>query len=106
MATIREIKQSPQPQGVNEIVAYTLDTTPWGGPPDALSSAVKVIDITKGGWRVVTPTVMPGSSSEAGAIITTPALKLITAGRDYRVEIQWTLLGNTLEAFGIVNAEL
>jgi hypothetical protein len=105
MATIREVKESPQPQGVSEIVAYTLDTTPWNSLSPA-SSVVAVYDVTKGGRKDVTLVVMPsGSSSESGTVITTPALKLLTAGRDYRIEILWEDSGNTFEAFGIVNGE-
>ncbi len=102
--TIREIAEGPQPQGVDEIIVYTLTTTPWGSSPSA--SAVVVFDVTDGARSDVTSTVMPtGSPSEAGDIITLPALKLLTAGKQYRVEILFTAGGNVFEAFGIVNAE-
>ena len=34
--SIREVKESPLPQGIDERIAYTLTTTPWGSNPGTL----------------------------------------------------------------------
>ena len=101
--TVREIIESPQPQGVDEEIVYTLTTTPWGSSPSA--SAVAVFDVTDGSREDVTGDVMTGSPSEAGDVVTLPTLKDLTAGKKYRVEIQFTSGGNIFEAFGIILAE-
>ncbi len=102
--TIREIIESPQPQGVDEEIVYTLTTTPWGSDPSA--SAVVVFDVTDGAREDVTTTVMPaGSPSESGDVVTLPTLEALTASKKYRVEIQFTSGGNVFEAFGIILAE-
>ena len=104
MAVEREIVESPMPQGTDEIVAYTLTTTQWGSTPT--SPVVKVYDITADAYTDVTTTVMPtGSPSVVGDIITLPALKLLTAGSKYRVEIKFVISGNTFEAFAVVHGE-
>ena len=82
MAVNREIKESPMVQGVDEIIAYTLTTTPWGSDPS--STAVVVWDVTENARTDVTSTVMPTNSpSESGDVITLSALKLLTATKRY-----------------------
>lgn len=105
MTVKRVIKQSPVVQGVDEIVPYTLTTTPWGSSPTSISCAV--YDITNGARDDVTGTVMPTNTPTAtGDVITLSPLKLLTANHNYRVEILFTCSGNVFEAFGIVKAEL
>jgi len=109
MTVQREVKQSPAPQGVDEIVAYTLETVPWGGsassPPS--SPSVTVYDVTDGTFADVTSTVMPSGSASIIDVtkVLCPALKLLTEGKKYRVEILFTISGNVLEAYGIVHGE-
>ena len=43
---IRKVKESPLVQGVDERIAYTLTTTPWGSSPSSPSVVVKDEDGT------------------------------------------------------------
>jgi hypothetical protein len=94
---VREATESPLYQGVDEIIVYTLDVSAVGSSPT--SPAV----VVKDAGADVTVTVMPvNSPSVAGNVITLSPLKLLTAGRTYRVEVKYTLAGNTLENYFIV----
>jgi hypothetical protein len=102
-ANIREAG-SPLVQGDDEIIAYQVTTTPWGSSPGTISC--KVFDITDGGRTDVTTTVMPTNSPTAdGDIITLSPLKLLTAGKIYRVEVKFTCSGNVFECYKIIMAE-
>lgn len=105
MSVKREIKESPIKQGVDEIIAYTLTTTPWGSSPSSVAVVVK--DVTKGETLTdVTNTVMPTNSpSVSGDVITLSPLKLLTVDHKYRVEVKFTCSGNVFEAFAHVLAE-
>ena len=93
------------PQGVDEIIAYTLTTTPWGSSPSSVSVAVK--DVTAGAAATdVTNTVMPTNSpTVSGDVITLSPLKLLTDSHKYRVEVKFTCSGNVLEARAHILAE-
>ncbi len=104
MTVNREIVESPVAQGVEEIIAYTLDTAEWGGTPT--SPSVVVYDVTDGGYDDVTSTVMPTNSpSVSDDVITLSALKLLTIESKYRIEVKFVTSGNTLEAYAIIDAE-
>ena len=97
----REVQEGKQYQGVDESIAYTLDVSAIGSSPSSVSVVVK--DVTHA--TVVTSTVMPtGSASVSGNVITLPALKLLTAGVLYRVEVKYTVGGNVLESYFYVQA--
>lgn len=104
MASIdsREVLEGKQYQGEDESIAYTLDVSAIGSSPSSVSVVVK--DVTNG--TVVTSTVMPtGSPSVSGNVITLPALKLLTAGVLYRVEVMYTISGNILESYFYVQGQ-
>lgn len=104
MSIRREIVESPLIQGVDEIIAYTLTTTPWGSSPSSVSVVVKDITTTVSD---VTNTVMPTNSpSVSGNVITLSPLKLLTDQHIYRVEVKFTISGNVFEAYAIVEAQL
>lgn len=106
MATIsRQVKQGRQPQGIEEKIAYTITTTPWGGTP--VVAAFKAYDITgPRQYDDVTATVFPsGTTSVSGDVITLPLLQALTIDHVYRVECRWTFGGNTLETFFEIVAE-
>jgi len=104
MAVEREIVQSPMVQGVDEEVAYTLTTTPWGSSPTSV--AVTVWDITDGGRTDVLATVMsPNSPSVTDDVITLSILKDVTASKKYRVEVKFTSFGNVFEPYCIIYGE-
>ena len=99
----RTVEEGVQPQGVDEEISYTLTTTAVGSTPTTVS--VKVYDQSND-YTDVTATVMPtGSPSVVGDVITLPALKLLTLGRLYRVEVKYTVSGNIIETWFTVLAE-
>lgn len=103
MSQKRSVEEGDQVQGVDEQIAYTLTTTKVGSAPT--SPGVKVFDV-KANFEDVTSTVMPaGSPLVAGDVITLPILKALTAGKTYRVEVQYTLSGNVLKTYFNVVAE-
>ena len=74
----------------------------WGAPG---ATTFKAYDITDGQWIDVTATVLVGAGSVVGQVITFPLLKLLKAGRTYRIEPLFSASGNKLEPFLIVQAE-
>lgn len=105
MPSPRQVKQGRQFQGVDEKIAYTLTTTPWGGTP--VVAAFKAFDVTgPRQYDDVTATVFPtGTTSVTGDVITLPLLQALTVYHVYRVEVRWTYGGNTLEAWFEIEAE-
>lgn len=103
MSVRREFQESPIRQGIDEEVAYSFPTTPWGSDPTNVSVVVK--DRSQD-YADVTLTVMPGSPSVSGDDITLPALKNLTEHHTYRVEVKFTIDGNVFEAWGWFHAEL
>jgi len=97
--TSRQFIQSPLYQGVDETIAYTLTTTPWGSTPSSVSVVAKEADGTD-----VSGDVLSGSASVASDVITTPTVQSLTAGKVYRLEIKFTTAGNVLEAWGLIRA--
>jgi len=103
--TNRSIRESPITQGEDEIITYTLTTTPWGSSPTDID--VVVFDVTDAvdstDWTDATATVMPvNSPSAVGDVITLSPLKLLTDGHIYRIEINFTCGANVLETYGLI----
>ena len=93
---IREVAEGRQYQGEDESIAYTLDVSAVGSSPSSVSVVVK--EAFTG--EAVTATVMPTNSPTVnGNVITLSALKLLTAGVLYRVEVKYTISGNILENY-------
>lgn len=91
----RIVVESPVFQGVDERIAYRLDTTKWGSAVPT-SPAVALYDSA---FVDVTATYMTGSPSASGLFITCPALHSLVAGAQYRMEIKFVKDGNTLESW-------
>lgn len=99
----REIVEGTQRQGEDEIITYSLTTTPWGSTPSAVTVVAK--DLSNDG-AVVTSTVFPGgSASVVGDIITLAPLRALTAGHRYRIEVKFASGANNFEAYFFVLAE-
>ena len=101
----RTFNESPIVQGEDEIISYTLTTTPWVSAPTVVS--VIVWDVTgadeTSDWVNVTSTNMPVNSPfVVGDVITLSPLSLLTDARIYRLEIRFTCAGNTFEAYGLI----
>lgn len=102
MNNTREVVEGRQWQGVDEIIAYTLDVSAVGSTPSSVSVVVK--DVTNS--TTVTATVMPVNSPTVnGDVITLSPLKLLTNGVLYRVEVKYVISGNTLESYFYVQGQ-
>lgn len=90
----REVAEGTVGQGVDEIIAYTIDVSNWGNLHASPNITVVVWDDT---GTNVTSIVMPsGTPSAVGNVITLPPLKLLTANTSYRVEVKFTESGNNV----------
>lgn len=101
--SIREVVEGLLTQGVDERITYTIDSTPWGDDP---TSPTAVIKDEQDSFNDVTGTVATGSASANGNIISTPEIYNLSAGKIYRVEVKFSIGGNTLEAFFRIKAEV
>ena len=99
--SFRETKASPVVQGVDERVSYPLTTTPWGSSPSSVSCALKTLP----GLVDVSAAKLSGSASATGDVITSPIVFGLTAGQQYRLEWKFTISGNVLESYMIINGE-
>lgn len=89
MAGSRFTNESPAIQGADESIAYGITTTPWGSTPTSVTMAV--YDITEADSPVdVTSTVVTGTVSTSGDVITTKRIRQLTLGQKYRVEVLFT----------------
>jgi len=92
---IREVAEGLQYQGEDEIVAYTINTSNWGGGPSSVTAVVKEVSDD---YTDVTATVMPTNSPSVSTdTITLSPLKLLTRDKEYRVEVKFTSAGQVLE---------
>jgi hypothetical protein len=97
------VVESPQTQSPQESVSYGITTTPWGSTPTGVT--VTVYDVTRAGVETdVTNTVVSGSSSTSGDIITTKRVGSLTLGNNYRMDVLFTDEdSNTWEAQVAIN---
>lgn len=95
----RDITQGRQSQGADEEIVYTLTTTNWGTSPSSVT--VKAYDLSNASADVST-TVLSGSASVSGDVITLPTVKSLTAGRIYQIEVKFTAGGSVFETPFIV----
>ena len=103
MAGSRFTNESPAIQGADESIAYAITTTPWGSTPTNL--AMVVYDITEADAPVdVTSTVVEGTITASGDVITTKRIRLLTLGHKYRVEVLFTdANSNIWEPFFVID---
>jgi len=90
-------------QGTDESIVYSITTTLWGSSPTSVE--VKAYDVTGGIRTDVSATVLSGSASTVGDVITLPAVTGLTAGKAYRIEVKFTSGGNTFEPYIEIEAE-
>jgi len=99
----RRIKESPFEQGADESIAYAITIpTSWG--TSTLSSlSVKLYEDPNSTNTDRSSTMLSGSASASGQVITTPLVTGLTQNYDYRLEVKFTSSeGNTLECWGII----
>ncbi len=99
--SIREVRESPLPQGIDERIAYTLTTTPWGSNPGTLSCALKTLP----GLVDVSAAKLSGSTTASGDVITSPVVYGLNSGQQYRLEFKFTCSTNVFEAYLILRGE-
>lgn len=99
----REVVEGTQVQGVDEVVAYSIDTANWGGAPSNVSAAVKKLS---DGSDVTTTVMNPNSPSVSTDTITLSALDTLSEGETYRVEVKFDVGTDTFECYFFVKAEL
>lgn len=100
--TQRRVNETSLTQGVDEQITYTVTTTPWGSTPTAV--AVKAYDMLTD-YLDVTATVLTGSASVIGDVITLPVLKSLTKDHIYRLEVKFTCAGNVFECYAEITGE-
>lgn len=101
--TQRQVKEGRLRQGVDERIAYNLTTTPWCSSPGTIT--VKLYDVTTGAKTDVSSTMLAGTASATGDVISTPLVTGLTAGSLYRMEIKFVSVGNTFEAYAEIQGE-
>ena len=83
-------------QGIDERVAYQIDTAAIGTPTSP--SAVAKVRTSPNAYAVVTTTVFPTNTpSVATTIITLSLFRDLTQDAFYRIEVQYTVSGNLFE---------
>lgn len=76
----RVVAESPKVQGTGEARAYSFDFTGCGVTTIASQSAAVFLDGVD-----VTDSLMPGSATVSGLVVTTPKLGGLTAGKIYHL---------------------
>lgn len=102
MGITRQAKESPQPQGEDEVVAYVVDTTNFPGT-GAITNEVDEIKDSEG--NDISTTNLTGAMSVSAPNITTRGVQLLVKGVRYRMEVKWDQNGNTYETYWFIDAE-
>ena len=91
-----EVNEGIQEQSSDEVIAYDVTTTPWGGSPSSVT--VKAYDEKTG--TDVTATILPvNSPTVLGDVITLSPLRALTVLHIYRIEVKFTSAGQVLELY-------
>lgn len=86
--------ESPRHQRPAEAIAYTVDTTPYGGGPTNV--AVVLYQVAADGAQTnVSGTKLSGSPGVSGDVITTPLVTALVANSVYLLEVRFTCGGST-----------
>ena len=99
----RKIVESPVAQGVDESIAYILDTTNGPGT-GTITNASDVIKDALG--NDVSATHLSGSVAVSSANITTRVVASLIDKVRYRLEIKWDQNGNTFESYLHIDGEI
>lgn len=93
--SVLEVQEGVRIQHTDEEIVRTVDFDPATTEASVTSPSVKVIQEDDG--TDVTSTVMPTNSPSASTLVVTLSiLKLLTAGKSYRVEVTVTAGSNKL----------
>ena len=101
----RRFIESPLEQGVNEEIAYPITVPTTWGTSDFSSITCSLYEDPSGDNTDRSSTMLSGSASSSGQVITTKTVEGLTAGYDYRLVVKFTTSeGNIVEAWGIIRA--
>ena len=101
----RRIKESPIDQGVDESIAYKITIPTSWGTATLSSIACKLYEDPNGTNTDRSSTMLTGSASASGQVITTQLVTGLTVDYDYRLEVKFTSSeGNILECWAIIRA--
>ena len=90
-------------QGEDEQLVYSVTTTNWGSSPTSVSVVAKDVSDSN---TDVSATVLSGSATVSGDVISLPTVKSLTAGSRYRIEVKFTSGGSIFEGYFLIDAEL
>jgi len=90
-------------QGIAEEFVYTDTTTKCGSSPT--DPSVVAYDVTTTTWIDVSSTVLDGSPSVSGDVITLPKVKNLTVDHRYRFEVTYTIGSNVFVDYFLVVGE-
>lgn len=101
----REFKESPVEQGIDERIAWPCNLDTWSAAPSSPAAEAKKWNAATKAWDDITGSVFPVNSPSITATTIALLSPLVpqAVGDKYRIEVQWTESGNTLEAFFICN---
>ena len=102
MSIVREVKESPLIQGVDEVIAYIVDTSKWPGTGTVSAVSTLIFDVD---GNNVSATKMTGTSSVSSADITTAQVTSLVNATRYKMEVKWTKSSNVQECFTWIDAE-
>ncbi len=100
--SIHEITEGLQYQSADERIVYTVTTTNWVASPT--TPTVAAFDETMANLSVA-GTIIAGTASVSGDVITLPACISLTRGHLYRIEVKWVVGSSTYECFFKVNCD-
>lgn len=100
----REVVEKTQIQGEEESIRYSVTTTPWAGSPSNASVKIYLM-VSQSILTDVTDEVASGSVQINGDVITLPAIRELTAGARYRVEVKFDAGGSTYECYFFIVAQ-
>ena len=88
-------------QRPGERIAYSVDTTPYGGNPGAPAAYVYDVsdDPDGAGVDVSATRLAAGGASADGAVITTPLVENVAGGETLRLVVRFACGGNTYAPF-------
>lgn len=102
--TRRQVEQVGLTQGRDEQLIYTLTTTPWGSDPSNV--VLTLYDVTDDdNWIDVSSTLLSGSATVSGDVITLEKMLSTVGDHDYRLEIKFTSGGNVFEPFALIKGK-
>jgi len=101
----RRFKESPWEQSIQEDRVYTVTVPTTWGTATFTSLSCALFEDPNGDNTTRTSTMLTGSTTASGQVITTQKVTGLTVSFDYRLEVLFTTSeGDDLVAWGIIKA--